>query len=333
MHVLVVRLSAMGDVVHGIAAVRALQAARSDLRVSWVVQRPFAPLLEGLGFECVVALDRAGGPRAFLRTARALRALHADVALDLQGNWKSAALALLSGAKRRLGAVRDQRREPTSAWLSNETVRAASAHPDDIARALVREIAPDAGPDDRPSLVASDAECAEEREALRALGVDVARPFRVLVLADPADPRAIRPAALARETANSREPVIALVGPDDAASMVPDGAVLVRHARGELRRLVALGTLGARSGAVALGPDKGASHVLAACGLRTVVVHGPTDPARTASRAATVLRSPSPPSCMPCGKRRCTHAQGPVCTDVAQGDVGARFTHEPITPR
>mgnify|MGYP001572618487 CR=1 FL=1 len=93
MRVLVVRLSAMGDVVHGIAAVSALRAARPDDELHWVVQAPFAPLLDDLGLSGVIAHDRKGGPRAFLRTVRALRALRCDVALDLQGNWKSALLA------------------------------------------------------------------------------------------------------------------------------------------------------------------------------------------------------------------------------------------------
>ena len=57
------------------------------------------------------------GIAGFLRTGRALRRRRCDVAVDLQGNWKSAALVRLSGAPTRLGIARRQRREPGSRVL------------------------------------------------------------------------------------------------------------------------------------------------------------------------------------------------------------------------
>ncbi|MBI5850659.1 MAG: hypothetical protein HZB39_06410 [Planctomycetes bacterium] len=292
MRVLVVRLSAMGDVVHGLAAMTALRAARPDDELHQVVQAPFAPLLEGLDLTSVIAHDRKGGPRAFLRTARRLRALRCDVALDLQGNWKSAALAWASRAPRRIGSVRAQRREPSSSRLLNEFVTAPSSHPDDVAWALARVLAEELVPAHPPVLRASDEECVCEASALRALGVDPLAPFRVLVLADLRDPRALDAASLQREATAARMPVLALAGPDEPDAAAPPGVAVLRHERGELRRLIALGTLGARAGASAFAPDKGASHVLAACGLRTTIVHRTTDPARTGSRHATLSASP-----------------------------------------
>ncbi|MCC6783948.1 MAG: hypothetical protein IT457_13980 [Planctomycetes bacterium] len=290
MRVLVVRLSAMGDVVQGLAMLRALRAALPADEIAWVVQRPFASLLEDLGLAAVFAHDRRAGPLGYLRTARALRAWRPDVALDLQGNWKSAGLAWASGARRRLGSPHTQRREARSAWLATEAVSADSPHPDDVATALARVLVPGLAVSHAPVLCARDDECAREAAALRALGIAPDRPFRVLVLADPRDPRALPEDELTAAARSSRDPVLALAGPDDAAGLAPAAVHVVRHARGELRRLIALGTLGRRAGATALGPDKGAAHVLAACGLSTTIVHRTTDPARTGSRHAHELR-------------------------------------------
>ena len=46
--VLVVRLSAMGDIVHCLGAVEALAKARPDLELHFITQSSFAPLLEYL---------------------------------------------------------------------------------------------------------------------------------------------------------------------------------------------------------------------------------------------------------------------------------------------
>lgn len=335
--VLFVRLSAMGDLVHGIGAIQALHGARPDWRLSVVTQAPFAPLLDGLpGIARVVVFDRRGGLPAVRRLRAELRRDTYDAALDLQGNWKSAAVALLSGARLRLGAGPASRQEPLSRLLLHRTVPVdGPRHPARIGMALVRELAPDAAfaP---PRLQATNAELAAERAALAGLGVDAARPFRVLVVTDPADPRALRPASLAAEVAASRDPVVHLFGPAEAALPAPTGARALRHRAGEVRRLVALGGLVAAAGGTVVGPDQGASHVLAAAGARCEVAFGPQDPACTAPPMATVLQHPRPPACAPCRRRRCRHADGPVCMDFTTADArraGLAFDPSPRGPR
>src|SRR5690606_18011889 len=140
--VLLVRLSALGDVVQSLGAVRSLREALPDAELGFAVQRPFAALLEGSpGIAAVFAHDRRSGPGGYLRTGRALRRFRPDVALDLQGNWKSAGLAFLSRAPRRIGSDRAARREPGSRVLLTETVRAPDRHPARVAAALVRHLA------------------------------------------------------------------------------------------------------------------------------------------------------------------------------------------------
>jgi heptosyltransferase I len=71
--ILVVRLGAMGDIVHALPAAASLKHSFPGWRVTWVVEPRWAPLLEANPFvDRVVLLDR--------RTARAWRAPGASCA-------------------------------------------------------------------------------------------------------------------------------------------------------------------------------------------------------------------------------------------------------------
>lgn len=319
--VLLVRLSAMGDVVESLGAVRALAAARPGWELHFVTQRPFVPLLAGQpGIASIVAHERRGGLAAWRATRRALRALRCEVAVDLQGNWKSAACALVSAAPVRLGAGRAARREPASRLLLTRTVRIEGPpHPAAVAWQLVRDLAPDAAPQ-APSLPADTAEVAAVAARVAALGLEPGRPFRVVVLTDPVDPRSQRPAALQREIEASSMPVLLLAGPAERAVVAPPGVPCLRQGPGELRELVALGALVAAVGGDVVGPDQGATHVLAAAGARTACLFGPQDPTCTAPVSAAVRQHPAPPACMPCRERRCSHRLGPVCMDFTTAE-------------
>ena len=263
----------------------------------------------------IVVVDRRPALWGALSAARRLRHLAPDVALDLQGNWKSATLARLSGARRRIGVGRAWRREPRSHVLLNEKVECSGPpHPAHLALKVIRVLAPDAPPLP-PELVAAEEEMEREADALTAAGVPGGQPLRVLVMARPEDPRSWHVDAMLRETREHPGPSVWLAGPDEADMPGPDGVPILRHGRGELRRLVALGCHLARVGGEAIGPDRGTIHVLAACGLPTTALYGPQDPGRTAPPEARVLVSADGPDCVPCRQRHCTHPQGPVCMD------------------
>lgn len=321
MNVLCVRLSAMGDVVQSLGAMAALAGAMPQARIHVAVQSPFAPLLERLPWVAsVIPHDRAAGLAGIRATGRAARAAGCAVALDLQGNWKSAAVAWASGAVRRIGIAGGWRQEPLSAVLLGETASLdGPRHPAACALAVVRALAP-AAPACEPALVATEEDVARAAAAVRAVGIDPTQPFRVVLLADPHDPRSQRPDALRREVAASGRPVLVLAGPREAAVAAPAGHPVLRQQKGELRVLVGLGHLVARLGGDVVGGDQGPLHVLAACGARTTALFGPQDALATAPPAARVLVHPRAPACQPCRERTCTHRDGPVCTDFTVAD-------------
>lgn len=128
--VVIVRLSAIGDVVHAIPAAVAIKQARPATEIAWVVEGRAGDVLEGHP-----AVDRViRVPRGWLLSAAAIRRLtgdlaefRADIAIDLQGLIKSAVATWLSRAPIRLGAARPHARE--LAWLaSTRTVTPRRPH-------------------------------------------------------------------------------------------------------------------------------------------------------------------------------------------------------------
>jgi heptosyltransferase I len=133
MKILFVKLGSIGDVVHTLPALAAVRRALPRARVSWVVERGAAeilrdnPLLESLIEVDTKALRRwpMSGETlsATRRQLRRLRASPFDLAIDFQGLLKSALVAKLSGAPRRVGFARAHLREPASRLLLTEAVR------------------------------------------------------------------------------------------------------------------------------------------------------------------------------------------------------------------
>lgn len=127
MNILIVRLSALGDVIQGIPCLVALKESFPDWKISWLVEAPYAPLLEGHPcldrlFVLENAWRKKGSIRKqeilqhHLRLFRQLRAQKFDATLDLQGLFKSALWTRLSGAPRRIGY--DKTRELAHSFLN-----------------------------------------------------------------------------------------------------------------------------------------------------------------------------------------------------------------------
>lgn len=122
---LVLRLSALGDVIHTIPAVVALRDAGHE--ITWVVEAPYRELVETVaGVRTIpVSLKKWGrapwASRAAMAEARrALRGFSASV--DFQGLLKSAALGWLGGAPVRYGFGRNAIREKPAMLFTNRHI-------------------------------------------------------------------------------------------------------------------------------------------------------------------------------------------------------------------
>ena len=112
--ILIVKLGALGDVVHAIPVAAALRRAFPAARIDWLVSAKHREILD-----LVPVIDRRlvmNDARLFA-AVRELRGNRYDVAIDLQGLMKSAALARLSGAKRVIGFTSRYAREGLARWF------------------------------------------------------------------------------------------------------------------------------------------------------------------------------------------------------------------------
>ncbi len=110
--VLIIKMSALGDILHALPVSAALKEAYPHLEITWAVEEPFVALLEGNPYlhNLLVLpklkfskLKSAEYRRNYFGRLKAARAQKFDLALDLQGLTKSAIVALGSGAPVRLG--------------------------------------------------------------------------------------------------------------------------------------------------------------------------------------------------------------------------------------
>ncbi|HEX8266366.1 MAG TPA: lipopolysaccharide heptosyltransferase I [Pyrinomonadaceae bacterium] len=134
MKILIVKLGSIGDIVHALPALAAIRQALPEAEISWTVEKRAAEILRLNPFLTnLIEIDtRAlrGRKTTFsekYEQAReqleSLRTAKYDVALDFQGLHKSALIAKLSGAARRIGFDKAVLREPTSRFLLTETIK------------------------------------------------------------------------------------------------------------------------------------------------------------------------------------------------------------------
>lgn len=289
--ILLVRLSHLGDVVHGLPVLGALRHAWPEAELGWVVQPEFAPLLEGLpGLDRLFTFDRRGGLRGWLRTRRALRTWRPDWSVDCQGNAKSASLALASGARTRFGhALQDWRERWFARVCTHHAAPAYGVHALHRAAALAERVAPGAPLD--LDLGLTEAELTRGEQALgERLPSGEGRPI-LLHLGAPGDPRSWPTPSwrsLATQLAQGGARVLLLSGPAEAgvgeelaASLADRAGIGHWVGQGGLRPLAAALAAARGRGALLVGTDSGPTHLAAAVGLPVVMLSGPQDPDRT----------------------------------------------------
>ena len=129
MNVLIVRLGALGDIVHTIPAAAALRRAYPEARIDWIVDEKHREILDLVaGLDRVIVLRRPA-VRGWIEATRQLRAGRYDVALDFQGLMKSAVLARASAARRVLGFSIWHLREKGARPFYSESIETGASEP------------------------------------------------------------------------------------------------------------------------------------------------------------------------------------------------------------
>ncbi len=332
MRILIVKTSALGDVVHALPVLGALRRHFKEARIAWMVEEWIAPLLTGHPDLDEVIPVRLGAwrksPFAPV-TLRELARLHRrvadfgpDIALDLMGNHKAGILSALSFADRRLGAARPFRREPSSAIWINEGVplpEGQNGHAVDRMLALLAGLGvPNEPAEFQPEKILPWADAGPgESEA----------PPRFALLhpgagwANKKYPAAGWGRALAALAAATGLPGLVAVGPGDeelAAEIVAASDGAARSFPAEIPAFAAL----ARRAEIVLGGDSGPTHLAHALGRPVLMIMGPTDPALHGPYGAPHLALAKRLPCSFCHRR---FAEVKACLlEIAPRQIAAR---------
>lgn len=127
--IVIVKLSAIGDVLHGVPAAVALKRAFPRTTIGWVVEGRAGDVLAG--HPAIDHLFRL--PRGWLKSFAAVRTLRRqlldfapDATIDLQGLLKSGVATWLSGARTRIGHAPPESREQAWRFYTHPVVTTAA---------------------------------------------------------------------------------------------------------------------------------------------------------------------------------------------------------------
>lgn len=298
--VCLIKPSALGDVVHAMPVLSALADRWPSARFSWVINRGLVGLVEDhpdLGEVIPFDRSRAGiGPRGLAVSARfflGLRRRRFDLAIDLQGLFRSGLMAFATRAPVRVG--RADAREGAGLFYSH-TIASESVHAVDRLLDLASAFGADIT---RPrfSLPIREGDRRWAREAIAGLP----RPLLVL---NPGARWATKRwparhfAEVARRAITTEGAGVVVVGaPEDRplaeeiASRLGSVGLPVRDLTGKTS-LAGLAAVASESDVV-LSNDTGPLHLAVASGARVIAVFTCTDPAKTGPYGpdATVIRT------------------------------------------
>ncbi|MEX2606296.1 MAG: glycosyltransferase family 9 protein [Kiritimatiellia bacterium] len=285
--ILVVKLSALGDLLHAVPVAHRL-AEHYQCPVDWVTQPEYVELVTcHRDVDRVIAFPRRGGISDMRNFVRDLRKQTYDLALDLQGLSKSGLVLGLSRSRRKIGTSRPRE---LSAWFAQETPESKASTPHAMDRLFdsLRHLGIEPGPAVYPLEFPP--------------GPEFASPIRKLAIA----PRSRWPGKdwpedrfveLARTLMGQLElEVYVLGGPSDrelGERMVADIGEGSHTLCGK-HPMSALGGILRQMDCLVCN-DSGPMHMGAAVGTPLVALFGPTDPEKTGPWGSghRVLRPPA----------------------------------------
>lgn len=297
MRVLIVRIGAMGDVVHSMPAVAALRELHPEWEIHWAIEPVWSPLLAA-GSDNGARLKRGAEMplvdrwyrvptkewkgralsgetfREIGALRRVLREQRFDLCVDMQWAIRSAVVGRMAGAKRFVGV--EKPREGLAKWFYEERVRITTTH---VAEQGCELIGAAIGERLTPARVIFPVNVGDEVWADGVVGGE-----RVCLISPsagwgakewPAERYGAVAAALGRSGVKTL--VNAAAHGNEAAERVTatsEGSARVVPC--SIGQLIAL----SRRAAVVIGGDTGPVHLAAALDRPVVGIYGPTDPVR-----------------------------------------------------
>lgn len=318
--ILLIKPSSLGDIVHALPVMHALRARFPHAHLAWLVAAPFASLLrDHPHLDEIITFDRRRMGQTgrslrvsveFLHYLRDLRARRFDLALDLQGLFRSAFLAYASGAPVRIGFAAAREAAPLF-YTHRVRVRDPDLHALDKNLTIAAEL----GCTDPPptiDLALRDQDRTAAAALLASIGLAADAPFIAVLPGARWETKRWFPQRFAetidRLWTERRIPAVLLGGGDDRpvcsqVAAASRAAPADLSGKTDLRQLVAV----LERAAAVLTHDSGPMHLAAALGKPLVAIFGPTHRFRTGpyGQADAVLQADLP--CVPCYLKKLAH--------------------------
>jgi heptosyltransferase I len=302
--ILIIKPSALGDVIHGLPVLQALYTHFSEPEIHWVVARGFHEILEGhplIRKLWIIDKNSWKKPAKVFATFTELRRLAAglrrekfDLVIDLQGLFRSAMIGMFTGTKERAGF--ESSREGAKFSYKYRVRTDPELHAVDKNMLLARALGCDTG---EPVFPFPPLELRPE--------LSERLPSEYAVFAPSAGTLVKRWPAANYGYLAAKLPIPAIIvgGKSDVAladeiASLSQGRAISLAGKTHLKELVAV-IKGAR---FLVTGDSGPMHIAAALNVPVFAVFGPTNPVRTGpyGKIHTIIRSDLP--CSPCYKRK-----------------------------
>jgi len=320
---LIIKPSSMGDIVQALPVLTALKEAHPEARVSWLVARPFAGILEGHPrVDDLVIFDRRRFAHIgrslpitgeFLAFLKDLRRGEFTLAVDLQGLFRSGLFALATGAPNRVG-FRAARELAPLFYTDRVAVPRKDMHAVDRYLAVAEYLGL-AMPQATDHLPVSAEARVSARGRLAEAGLAPGEPFVAVCAHARWETKQWPPRHFARvldqvrAAAGTRAVLVGSAAGVSIGQAIGDAMAerpIDLTDKTTLKELIAV----IAEARAMLTNDSGPMHVAAAVGTPVVAVFGPTNPVRTGPYGPghRVIAGRAP--CAPCYRRRCLYAGG-----------------------
>jgi len=325
--ILLIQLGDIGDVVLSTPCIRALRDRYPQARIVVAVWDKAAELLEDCPWlDHVVAVTK--GSRSLLEEVffqlnffRKLRNFHFDLAIDLRTGTRGGILALLSGARQRIGFYAEDgklwRNRVFTSLLHREY--APDQHVVDYLLSLLEAFGVTTE-EHSPTLVVSGGKLEKTEDFLKEEKIE---PGSMLI--------AVQPFSLWRYKEWGQEKYISLINwliERQNATVVVTGSVPERQRAEEIVRncdkrcynlagktSIAMYAALLKKCHLFIGVDSAGLHIAAAVGTPTVSIFGPSSPISWAPRGACRLVVQKEFDCLPCRQKGCNGSEKSRCLD------------------
>jgi heptosyltransferase-1 len=291
---LIVRLGALGDIVHTLPAAASLRESFPSAQIDWVVEEKWVSLVQMVaGIDAVIPLRKTAA--GYVSCIRRLRQSKYFCAIDFQGLYKSAVLARFSGAARTIGRDRSSARESGAASFYSDPIRPTGRHIAEMNLSLAQAAGATTAGEMRFPLRVPEAAARSVRDTLTRQEIGE---FVVVSPGGgwkskcwPAERYGNLCAELSRRhglcAVVNRGPTETQIAQEVIRAAAPAKIVELCLPLPELAALLSQAKL-------VVAADTGPLHLAAALGTRNVALFGPTDPARNGPLPrGLVLRSES----------------------------------------